>query len=322
MNEHLTAQREQGLKPGGLCWIFLYSVLFAFLSLRKNKAMFIVVIDFWRCQWKAVKYWGTQNYETFKIILGVFVWVKTSGPGSALGPRSRAAREQSSSLVLGCGVMLCTSPPFRSVAVHNLWCQWSLWPHPEPVQRCLQELQAQSGGGSWRDSPRHSDLESTSNQHIQVRELSLIVVVYLCSEWSKLLIHTRHFLSVTFRSWATSAGVLLITEPVIFSLSHHRFSPWKGRCNFFGEREETFWGRQIFSLNGHRLGELYQELKMKHFHLSRPRGMHFPFGIHEALGSEWVFPTLHLVWKVQSCVSISYGPACINLCLASSLFWI
>lgn len=147
-------------------------------------------------------------------------------------------------------------PPFRSVVFHNLWCQRTLWPHTEPVQWRLQELQAQSGGGSWRDSPRHSDLESTSNQHIQVRELSLIVVMYLCSKLSKLQTQARHFWSITFRSLAISAGFYLSLS-LWFPVS--LISDWiAGRGNFFGEREETFWSRQIFSLNDYRLGELYQ----------------------------------------------------------------
>lgn len=187
--------------------------------------MFIVVIDFWRHWWKTVKYWDTENYGTFKIILLVFE-LKPLGQVLFLVQEAEQVKSRTT-WPLDVGVMLCTCPPFRSVVVHNLWCQWTLWPHTEPVQWRLQELQAQSGGGSWRDSPRHSDLESTSNQHVQVRELSLIVVMYLCSKLSKLHIHARHFWSITFKSLITSSGVLLFTEPVISSLSHLRFVPWK-----------------------------------------------------------------------------------------------
>lgn len=189
--------------------------------------MFIAVIDFRRCWWKAVIYWDTQHYESFKRILYLF-GLKAQGQVLLLVQQAEQIKSRTTAWSLDdVGVMLCLCPPFRSVVVHNLWCQWTLWPHTEPVQWCLQELQAQSGRGGWRDPPRHSDLESTSNQHIQVRELSLIVVMYLCLKLSKLQLHARHFWSITFRSLATSTGVLLVIEAVIPSLSSLGFVPWK-----------------------------------------------------------------------------------------------
>ena len=197
--------------------------------------MFIVVIAFRRCRRKAVKYWDKQCYESFQRILWVYVLAKTSGARFFSWSNKREwIKSRTATWSLDVLVMLCICPHFRSLVIHNMWCQWTLWPHTEPMQRCLQELQPQCDCRSWRDSPRHSDLESTSNQHIQVREPSLIVVIYLCIwNFSKLQIHARHIWNIIFRSLARSTWVLLLPDPVISSL---RFLVWK--MQLFGEREK------------------------------------------------------------------------------------
>ena len=164
-------------------------------------------------------------------------WLKLQGPSSSLGPSREWIKNRAATWSWDVGIMLCVCPYFRSLVIHNMWCQWTLWPHTEPMQRCLQKLQPQCDCRSWRDSPRHSDLESTSNQHIQVREPSPIIMMYLCvRNFPKLQVHAGHIWSTIFRSLARSTCVLLLPDSVISSPSSLGFLVWK--MQLFGERQK------------------------------------------------------------------------------------
>lgn len=46
--------------------------------------------------------------------------------------QQKVNKEQNSHFGFGCSEHAC--PHFRSLAIHNMWCQWTLWPHTEPMQ--------------------------------------------------------------------------------------------------------------------------------------------------------------------------------------------